>query len=153
MAKGSVGEYGIIQITHHYLWKKQSPWLSNRRSVCRLPMLFTAENYPAAKVISKGNPKASSAQQGRGSENNVLLAGHPGSTSMKEHLKDSPRYHSASPKRMQGFLNSHWTATPGRPLGLEPAQGGSGVAMCPGACSCTPHHVSACPTTQHYPDF
>lgn len=65
MAKGSVREDVIIQTTHHYLWKKQNPWLSNRRSVCQLPILFTAENYPAAKVISKGNPRDSSAQQGR----------------------------------------------------------------------------------------
>lgn len=50
--------------------------------MCQLPILFTAENYPAAKVISEGNPKALQLNRG-GSESNFLLVGYPGRVSMK----------------------------------------------------------------------
>lgn len=107
MTKGSVREYGLIRTTHHCLWKKQNPWLSNRRSVCQLPILFTAENYPAAKVISKGNPKASSAQRGRFWEQ--FLAAWISRPYINEEASQRPtRYHEALPKETQHFLNHPW---------------------------------------------
>lgn len=107
MTKGSVKEYELIQTTHHYLWKKQNPWLSNRRSVCQLPILFTVENYPAAKVISKGNPKATSAHRGRFWEQ--FLAAWISRQYINEASSHRPtRYHEALPKKMQHFLNRSW---------------------------------------------
>lgn len=65
--------------------------------------IIYCRDYPAAKVISKGNPKASSAQQGRFGKQFVgWICRQP---LMKRHLVDLLRCHKSLPKR------THWSST------------------------------------------
>lgn len=157
MTKGSAREYRIIQRTRHYLWKRQNSWLSNRRSVCQLPMLFTAENYPAAKVISKGNPKASSAHQ-RGCWEQFLAGQICRQYINEEASHTHPGTTKPGPRECSIFwtvnVGRDWIDTSMRTLDPEePAHGRNRIITCPRDHSYTPHPVFACPTIQHYPEF